>query len=220
MALARGKFSVMFSQFARPAILGGLGAVAVLAAAAPALAQAQPVTGRNVTEVAFANGRFIMGPMGQWDERGDDSGHFRFSEMNRDDWSVYLFDGSRGVRLQLDLHTRKVMYADASDPAMRPLYEVTGASAVVNGRNASRVWTSATHFRMTGPGQWEERGGDGASFLFSEQGRDDWSVYLFDGSRGVSLQLDLHTRKVMYSDSGAPERRPLYDIIRSGAVDN
>ena len=110
------------------------------------------------------------------------------------------------------------MYADAADPAMRLLYDVTGVSAVVNGRNASRVWASSTQFRMTGPGRWEERGNDGASFAFSERYRDDWSVYLFDGSRGVSLQLDLHTRKVMYSDTGEPRRRPLYDIVRSSAV--
>lgn len=216
----------MFSNSRRPAFTGAPVAVfasafaAVVIAATPSVAQAQAVDGRNVTEVAFAHGRFTLGQMGQWDERGNDGSAFRFTEQNRDDWSVYLFDASRDVRLQLDLHTRKIMYADASDPRMRPLYDVTGASAVVNGRNVSRVWAPTSLFRMTGPGQWEERGNDGARFQFAEQNRDDWSVYLFDGSRGVSLQLDLHTRKIMYSDSGDARRRPLYDIVRSSAVDN
>ena len=70
---------------------------------------------------------------------------------------------------------------------------------------------------MVGVGRWEERGSDGNGFQFNEDRRDDWSVYLLDPSRGVKLQLDLHTRKVMYSDSGAPSPRPLYDITGMSA---
>ena len=71
---------------------------------------------------------------------------------------------------------------------------------------------------MTGPGRWEERGADGSAFQFAETNRDDWSVYLNDASRGVSLAIDAHTRRVMYSDPGAPQWRPLYDLTRVSAV--
>ena len=122
------------------------------------------------------------------------------------------------MRLQLDLHTRTISYADANEPRMRPLYSVSGASAVVNGRNMTRAFTATGQFVMTGPGQWEERGSNGAAFQFTETNRDDWSVYLNDASRGVSLAIDAHTRRVMYADTGAPQWRPLYDITRVSAV--
>ncbi len=181
-------------------------------------AQAVAVTGRNVTEVTTPEARFVLTPGAGWEERGRDGGRFQFAEQNRDDWSVYLFDASRGVRIQLDLHTRTVSYADAGAPGMRPLYRISDASAVVNGRNMTRAWTATGQFVMTGPGRWEERGANGAAFQFAETNRDDWSVHLHDASRGVSLALDAHTRRVMYSDSGAPQWRPLYDITRVSAV--
>jgi hypothetical protein len=52
-------------------------------------------------------------------------------------------------------------------------------------------------------------------FRFEEVQRDDWSVYLVDRSRGVNLQLDLHTRRVMYSQ-GNGARSELYQILRTG----
>ncbi len=195
----------------------GLAAPAALASPVPQ-AQAAAVTGLNVTEVKTPEGKFVLMPGAGWEERGRDGGRFQFAEQNRDDWSVYLFDASRGVRIQLDLHTRTVSYADAGAPGMRPLYRISDASAVVNGRNMTRAWTATGQFVMTGPGRWEERGANGAAFQFAETNRDDWSVHLHDASRGVSLALDAHTRRVMYSDSGAPQWRPLYDITRVSAV--
>lgn len=190
-------------------------AAALLASALPVAAQAG-VNGRNVTSVKRSGGRMTMGPLGAWTERGDDGVSFQFRETGRDDWSVYLADSSRGVRLQLDLHRRQVRYAEGDGP-FNDLYPITGASAEVNGRNAARVETSGGYFRMTGARAWEERGSDGGGFQFTEDRRDDWSVYLVDASRGVRLQLDLHTRKVLYSDSGEPRQRPLYDITGSSA---
>lgn len=219
--LNRGVFLVALS-------LAGLSLAAIAAPAALASpvpqpqaispTQAERVTGRNVTEVMAPESRFILLPGNAWEERGRDGARFQFVEQNRDDWSVYLIDDSRGVRLQLDLHTRTISYADAGEPRMRPLYRVSDASAVVNGRNMNRAWTAGGQFFMTGPGRWEERGADGAAFRFAETNRDDWSVYLHDASRGVSLAIDAHTRRVMYSDRGAPQWRPLYDLTRVSAV--
>lgn len=190
-------------------------AAALLASALPVAAQAG-VNGRNVTSVKRSGGRLIMGPLGAWTERGDDGVAFQFRETGRDDWSVYLLDSSRDVKLQIDLHRRQIRYAADNGP-FNDLYPITGASAQVDGRNVVRVEISGGYYRMTAVRTWEERGSDGGGFQFTEDRRDDWSVYLVDASRGVRLQLDLHTRKVMYSDSGAPAPRPLYDITGSSA---
>ncbi|MBL6752211.1 MAG: hypothetical protein ISP90_16955 [Nevskia sp.] len=93
------------------------------------------INGRTATVVVFGQSGQKLGDYRQikpnrWAETGaDGSVHFRFNEMQRDDWSVYLVDPSRGVRIQLDLYTRQVKYADATSPAQRPLYDVLSASS-------------------------------------------------------------------------------------------
>lgn len=68
-------------------------------------------------------------------------------------------------------------------------------------------------YRQTGPDTWQEEGPDGAvRFQFEEQDRDDWSVYLYDGSRDVDIQIDLWTGKIMYADSGNPLREQ-YEVL-------
>ena len=95
---------------------------------------------------------------------------------------------------------------------------IAASQAAVNGRNATAVDIGQAgrklgEFRQTGPKQWVEINASGAAtFRFEETNRDEGSVYLVDRSRNVTIQLDLHTRKVMYGDAGSP-RRPLYDIL-------
>ncbi len=187
------------------------------------------VTGRNVTFIKFANaqgkflGTFIMrGGNKQWEEEGTKQGvaRFKFVETHRDDWSVYLHDASRGVNVQLDLHTRKVMYSDRRNPKRRPLYTITERYAGANGWTACAIkfGSSASNFlgsfvQKTKTDWVEEGKSRGVTrFRFKEVGRDEWSVYLHDASRKVNIQLNLHTKKVMYSDSRNPKRRPLYVI--------
>jgi hypothetical protein len=69
-------------------------------------------------------------------------------------------------------------------------------------------------FKQADGKQWQEisRAGSGNTFNFTETGRDDWSVYLFDKTRRVKIQLDLYTRKIYFSDSQTP-RREQYEII-------
>jgi hypothetical protein len=50
----------------------------------------------------------------QWVEFDAVNGFHFFQETHRDEWSVYLFDAGRNVRLQLDLHLKQVFYTDAS----------------------------------------------------------------------------------------------------------
>lgn len=186
--------------------------VMALAVAAPAAAQSVEA----VTSVRTPSGEFVQLANGQWQERGQNGGRFNFVETNRDDHAIYLFDTSRTVRLSLDLGSRQIMYGDASAPDMRPIYQIAGIGTVVNGWNASRASYAQGAFRLIAPGQWVEKGNNGAVFNFTEVARDDWSVYLVDRSRNVEIQLDFFTRKIMYNQSGQP-RSPLYDITSSSA---
>jgi hypothetical protein len=52
---------------------------------------------------------------------------FRFVEQNRDEWSVYLLDASRNVRIQIDLFRKKIGYAAGSAPSS-DLYDVLDSS--------------------------------------------------------------------------------------------
>lgn len=50
-------------------------------------------------------------------------------------------------------------------------------------------------FVLSGPGQWTETNGDG-TFVYQENGRDPWSIYLYDTTRGLDIQLDIWTMEV------------------------
>lgn len=261
------------------------------AAAAPAAAGAN---GRNVSGVDFGSGgqklgRFQQAGAQRWIEfNASGQVAFRFEETGRDDWSVYLTDRSRGVNIQLDLHTKKVMYSDANTPR-RVQYDVLVASAApvqappppvaqapapapyqppppaytpppapapapqytapapqytpppVQYTPPPAQYTPPApqytppppvaappagpsvrfgqggrpmgEYRQVAPGRWVEVDAAGnVGFRFDEAGRDDRSIYLFDRSRGVHIELGLQSRKVMYGDPQSP-RRPLYDVL-------
>ena len=199
-----------------------------------ASAGAAPVDGRNAALAQYGSGGKFLGEFRQvgaeaWHEDSRHNGlSFDFVETHRDDWSVYLHDPSRDVRIQIDLHTRKIYLSDAQTPEPRPIYDVLYAEA---GRAAPTPSPQATgrnlrsarfghgsrvlgEYRHQGGPRWQEAPADpaGSYFVFEETGRDDWSVYLHDASRGARIQIDLHTRKIYYSDAGSP-RRELYDVI-------
>ena len=92
------------------------------------------------------------------------------------------------------------------------------------GTNGSRVTqvdyaqsangTAEGSFRLTGDRDWSEYNAAGQPlFRFVEAQRDEWSVHLTDSQRPVRVQLDLHTRRVNYSDSANPVPRKLYDLV-------
>jgi hypothetical protein len=84
----------------------------------------------------------------------------------------------------------------------------------VNGRNVKVVNHAKGSFMALGEGNWQEVNDQGkTTFNFKEAGRDDWSVYLLDSSRNVTIQLDLHRKTVVYSDS--TQKFDLYPITRS-----
>lgn len=179
--------------------------------------------GRNVNVLEFGDnsgklGIFRQISKNQWIEQNKQGEQtFSFNQTQRDDWSVYLLDSSRNVRLQLDLHRKVVSYSDPQTP-LRDQYKILSSSSKLSG------WlVSGVVFKDDGAkfGEYNQQAGKAwqelslpsrkVVFNFQEQARDDWSVYLYDASRDVHIQLDLHTRKVMYSE-GNGARRPLYTI--------
>jgi hypothetical protein len=87
------------------------------------------VNGRNVTSVVASTALYVLLPLGRWVETGADGATFDFVEDNRDEWSIYLSDASRGVRLQLDLSKKQGFYSEGSSKK-RPLYAITSVSAI------------------------------------------------------------------------------------------
>lgn len=181
------------------------------------------VNGRTVSTVTHPGGTFVAEGGGWAEKNRSGQTTFRFDERGRDDWSVYLYDGSRDVNLQLDLHRREVLYGAGSAP-LGPLYRITGASAApattasspfpaeqVTGSNVGLVRHPGGSLEMQG-GQWLEKDSTGrTTFRFQERGRDEWSVYLDDVSRNVKLQLDLYQKQILYGSGDGP-MSPLYQI--------
>ncbi|MFM9887319.1 MAG: hypothetical protein ACKVQT_30195, partial [Burkholderiales bacterium] len=89
--------------------------------------------GRRVSQVSFGQPGQVLGTFAQfgqaaWVERNaQGNAVFKFREVGRDDWSVYLLDDSRGIRLQLDLHTRKVNHRYRDNDPYTPLYSIVMA---------------------------------------------------------------------------------------------
>jgi len=99
----------------------------------------------------------------------------------------------------------------ASAPALAQSVDGRNATVIEFGRKLGELC-------QTGPGQWAEINASGqVAFRFEETKRDESSVYLLDRGRNVTLQIDLRTRKVMYSaGGGAPSE--LYAVLSAAAT--
>ncbi|WP_424101249.1 hypothetical protein [Moorena producens] len=153
--------------------------------------QEQVVTGYAVQQAVFGGGGkklgayFQTGPNGWKEVNAQGQTTFEFVEVNRDEWSVYMNDSSRGVSIQIDLYRKKVRYSDRNTP-WRDLYEVLSATPVVGWLVQQAVFGSGANtfgrFRQeTGANNWQELNAQGTPvFEFLEFNRDDWSVYMND----------------------------------------
>lgn len=135
----------------------------------------------------------------------------RLQEIARDQWSVYLTDGTE--RLQIDLHRRELIY-----PNRR--VAITEFEDKMNGWNMSGViFGHSEHqrlgqFMQVAPGVWKELGDSGSWFNFRETHRDEWSTYLHDASRNVYIQIDLHRKMIRYR-AGNESFRDLYRVLEA-----
>jgi len=206
--LAPGVYAIIVDAYR-----SGLTSYFNLSVACSAVSANPPSILTSVNRVSFGLDGMVIGTFQQtgatvWKEiKVDPAGNnYDFIEIGRDDWNVYLRDTSRGVNIQLDLQTKKVLYSNDTDNAF-PLYDILNSNDKMNGYlTSSVVFGSSTEtigvFTQIGGTNWKEIKADpaGNNYDFVEIDRDEWNVYLRDASRGVDIQLDLHTAKVMYSD--------------------
>ncbi len=182
----------------------------------PDYTNTSPVNGYNVTNVKFTDsygkilGNFHLSTNNTWvEDSTTEQNRFTFSERNRDEWSVYLYDASRDMHIQLDLYTKEVKWNG------NKLYTIMESNAV-NGYSANRVnfsdgyGTLLGDFHKNADGTWSEDSiTEMKRYRFTERSRDEWSVYLYDASRNMNIQLDLHTKEVKWDGS------KLYTVMSS-----
>lgn len=175
------------------------------------------VNGFNAKVVMHSsNGAFVQLSGRNWVENGATASG-SFMEVNRDEWSVYLRDDSRGVNIQLDLYRNKVVYSDDNGGRF-DLYDISSVSPdEINGYAASRIRHRNGGFFHLSPGRWVEDAGEN-SFFFEEVLRDEWSVYLYDPYRRVSIQLNLLNKEIFYRDS--VQEFVLYDISDTRPIES
>jgi hypothetical protein len=193
---------------------------------AQAQANAQGVNGWNVIRATFDGGVFQQTAPGQWTEFGNSGQNFYFEERNRDDWSVYLHDVSRDISIQIDIFRNWISYAQGSGQRT-DLYQITSSAAGsntspannnplaaqgINGFNVIRANYDGGLFQLMGGDEWIEVTDDAHTYRFRETQRDDWSVYMFDASRNVHLQIDIHRQMITLADGDGPHRN-LYSIV-------
>lgn len=207
-----------------PLLLGALVALAGFA---------QQAAGQDGWTVTWAsagqNGKEVSqfhqnGPKNWYEMSSTGGGTFPFEETGRDDTSVYLYDASRKMKLQIDLQSGKIYYSDANN-SRAALYDILRSSTYANGW----VLRSATYggdgkrmgdFLQTGNKTWREvPSSGGKTFDFTETKRESWSVYLYDASRNMKIHIDLQNRKISYSDANNPQSA-LYDVLYSSAQAN
>lgn len=82
----------------------------------------------NVSKVTYKGGKFIQSGPQEWKEYNKDNKGKVLIETHRDQWSVYM--NARDVakntwqRIQLDLHTKQVKYADNENTKPSVLYNI------------------------------------------------------------------------------------------------
>lgn len=133
-----------------------------------------------------------------------------FVETGRDDYSVYLYDKAREVKMQIDLHRNVMTYADRNTKK-RDQYTVVKAMEKVKGMEVIKVEYATGHFMLKEGKTWIEKNKE-SSDTFTETGRDEWSVYLTNEQKDI--QLDLNLKKVMYNEKGKT-LAPLYNITKA-----
>ena len=174
--------------------------------------------GHNATIVDFGSGRFTQVSNTTWEETNNKRERFTFNEIRRDEWSIYLLDQSRDISIQLDLY-KKEIYIFYDRPNRRKLYDVVNALAKktfeqVKGYNATVVDYGSGRFTQVSNTTWEETNNKRERFTFNEIRRDEWSIYLLDRSRDISIQLDLY-KKEIYIFYDRPNRTKLYDVVKA-----
>lgn len=91
----------------------------------------EKATGQNTVYAEYANKGEVIGHFKEIDEntwgefkKGRGDVHATFTLKNRDAWSIYLYDGSRGMNLTLNLHTKQILVGN------NKIYDITKFAAM------------------------------------------------------------------------------------------
>ncbi len=89
----------------------------------------------------------------------------------------------------------------------------------VNGTNVARVeFNQGAVLQKAAPGVWVEYDSTGRQTKrFVERGRDEWSVYLYDPSRDMQVQIDLYVRQLLIVLPGG-ERQAFGAVTRASVT--
>jgi hypothetical protein len=213
-----------------------------IAAVAPVSAQPRG-NAANTHEVDFGTGGRLLGSYvevgrGAWDERNAQGvAAFHFRETRRDEWSIYLFDASRKMDIEIDLYRNKIIYnwqggqpKDLYDilpaPVARSMPEPprrdSGRAAEVTGYNL--LWFKSGSngqamysYQKAGANNWEEVDDRGVVVhTYRQTGQSAYTLTLSDPSRNMTLELDLQHRTVLSVVAGRNHQNQ-YDIVSAGS---
>lgn len=148
--------------------------------------------GWGVSEVITPAQRFVHTGGGNWQELGNDGARFNFIEVQRDEWSVYLRDDSRGVNLQLDLHRKQVLYSDDGGRSF-PLVDIVAANGLPRqGQIGQAASISIVEYTCN----------EGIPLIveYEDLGNESWATWTHDGFRGNKLPLVVSGSGTKYSD--------------------
>ena len=112
---------------------------------------------------------------------------------------------------------KEILACEAETPESWCVVELVTGRTVAAAELGSAGQGLQGTFRQVDDGQWVEEGPTGAvRFRFREQSRDDWTVYLYDESRDVNIQIDLLLEEILYAEGDAQPVK-LADILSSWA---
>jgi hypothetical protein len=184
------------------------------------------ITGLNLTSVEKYSGAKLQGKFqqigkGKWQEQAVNGDTRDYTEVKRDQNSVYLNSGR--VYIQLDLVKKIGYYSGDNFQNVQPIYTLENPAApatvatpnAVSGLNLTSVEKHAGDkvqgkFQQIGEGKWQEQAVNGDTRDYTEVKRDKNSVYLKSGP--VGIQLDLVKKIGYYSADNFQNVQPLYSL--------
>lgn len=178
------------------------------------------VSGFEVNRVEYEGDAFdqafVQGQSGIWLDVviSDSYTETRYEEVGRDEWSVYLYDGTRNYNIHLDLYTGEVLedFNDGNGETQRDV--IKGALITPTGYAVAIVRFDGGEFNQVDDVSWVEKSATSdTEFYFTELGRDEWSVYLYDESRNYNLHLDLYQNQIYLDANDGNGEFSLYQIL-------
>ena len=191
--------------------------------------------GYDTTFVKFDTGTLEQSSSINWIEYAVDgiTPRFTWQVENRDEWSIYLTDKSRGMYMQIDMYRmwvqlswkgqpkydfKKIISAQSKNPNISQsstikLGDVGEAvksnvpKAKSNGYDTTFVKFDTGTLEQSSSINWIEYAVDGITprFTWQVENRDEWSIYLTDKSRGMYMQIDMYRMWVQLSWKGQPK---------------